>query len=406
MFVEAKALSPVEFGGRESGTDDGSRYSQHEHEVGCAETTATNSRTDLTTSPSPTTLATEFTNELESKAHKPTTPSTKTASSTSDTFRPRERKLSMDETPQNIESVAASGTKALFSRASSLLRKALDLDGIVFIDASFRGIESPDGVTKIIPPEYKLHNMPQTPDSESTDRSEWLEDPRKGFVNKTDKSDAYPKHQRAAVSDVLGYAAVSNLPFSGTSETFQQVSLPQSTLRSLLRQYQTGKIFEFEPDGSLTQNLENSYVNEQGQSSSLRFQERERKWAAHLKAVCPGAQSIIFLPLWDPQRDQWFSGSLVWTNDRTRVFGQEEISFLTAFGSCIMAEKSRLDALNADRLKADFISSVSHELRSPLHGVLASAEALQNTSTGYLQDDMIRTIRICGEALLDTMDQM
>ena len=71
-----------------------------------------------------------------------------------------------------------------------------------------------------------------------------------------------------------------------------------------------------------------------------------------------------------------------------------------------MSEKSRLDALTADRAKADFISSVSHELRSPLHGVLASAEALQETSTGSMQDDMIRTITICGEVLLDTMDQM
>jgi signal transduction histidine kinase len=71
-----------------------------------------------------------------------------------------------------------------------------------------------------------------------------------------------------------------------------------------------------------------------------------------------------------------------------------------------MSEKSRLDALTADRAKADFISSVSHEIRSPLHGVLASAEALQETSTDPMQDDMIRTILVCGEALLDTMDQM
>ena len=71
-----------------------------------------------------------------------------------------------------------------------------------------------------------------------------------------------------------------------------------------------------------------------------------------------------------------------------------------------MSEKSRLDVSTAEREKMDFISSVSHELRSPLHGVLASSEALQETSTGLLQDDMIRTITVCGEVLLDTMDQM
>ena len=71
-----------------------------------------------------------------------------------------------------------------------------------------------------------------------------------------------------------------------------------------------------------------------------------------------------------------------------------------------MSEKSRLDALSADRAKADFISSVSHELRSPLHGILASTEALLQTSTSSEQDDMIRTVAVCGEVLLETMDQM
>ena len=71
-----------------------------------------------------------------------------------------------------------------------------------------------------------------------------------------------------------------------------------------------------------------------------------------------------------------------------------------------MSEKSRLDVMATDREKLDFISSVSHELRSPLHGILASMEALQETSTGLLQDDMMRTVTVCGEVLLDTMDQM
>lgn len=47
----------------------------------------------------------------------------------------------------------------------------------------------------------------------------------------------------------------------------------------------------------------------------------------------------------------------------------EDITYLTAFGNCIMAEKSRLDSELADRAKSDFISVVSHELRSPLHGL-------------------------------------
>ena len=92
----------------------------------------------------------------------------------------------------------------------------------------------------------------------------------------------------------------------------------------------------------------------------------------------------------------------MWTNG---ILRSEEITYLSAFISCIMAEKSRLEALTADRAKLDFKSSVSHEHRSPLHGVLASAEALQETSTGFGQDDLICTITVCGKVLMDTMDQ-
>lgn len=71
-----------------------------------------------------------------------------------------------------------------------------------------------------------------------------------------------------------------------------------------------------------------------------------------------------------------------------------------------MAEKSKMDALNADRAQTDFISSVSHELRSPLHGVLATTELLIDTKTDEEQAEMIRTIAACGDILLDTLDHM
>lgn len=60
-----------------------------------------------------------------------------------------------------------------------------------------------------------------------------------------------------------------------------------------------------------------------------------------------------------------------------------------------MAEVSRLSALVDSQLKVDFISSISHELRSPLHGILASVEFLEDD--GDMTDgqaDMIRTIVI------------
>ena len=64
-----------------------------------------------------------------------------------------------------------------------------------------------------------------------------------------------------------------------------------------------------------------------------------------------------------------------------------------AWGNTIMAEVSRLSALVAARMKVDFVSSISHELRSPLHGILASVEFLQGEeSMPPMQVDMINTI--------------
>jgi signal transduction histidine kinase len=46
----------------------------------------------------------------------------------------------------------------------------------------------------------------------------------------------------------------------------------------------------------------------------------------------------------------------------------EDLGYLAAFDNSVMVKVARADALAADRAKMDFISSISHELRSPLHG--------------------------------------
>jgi signal transduction histidine kinase len=71
-----------------------------------------------------------------------------------------------------------------------------------------------------------------------------------------------------------------------------------------------------------------------------------------------------------------------------------------------MAEVSRLSALVINQMKTDFISSISHELRSPLHGVLASVEFLNETDLSELQADMVGNIYSSGKVLLDTINHV
>lgn len=71
-----------------------------------------------------------------------------------------------------------------------------------------------------------------------------------------------------------------------------------------------------------------------------------------------------------------------------------------------MAELARLEVIAADQAKATFISSVSHELRSPLHGVLAGVEFLQESDLDAYQEEMTATISMAGKTLLDTINNI
>ncbi|PVH73765.1 hypothetical protein DL98DRAFT_468841 [Cadophora sp. DSE1049] len=277
-----------------------------------------------------------------------------------------------------LEPLASEEMQRLFSRACYRIREGLELDGVMLIDACFQDIDLESGA--------------------STNRTNTLSTPR---------TTGYEDNEWAAIQDS---SQASRNAGKGTSTRTlgsdraltTEIPLRRPTLRSLLQTFREGTVFAFEKDGEF---LDNSDGN--GNDLSVAVNPgRLKKWATELSNACPGARSIMFFPLWDNHFDQWFACVLAWTTDYARIIHPSDINYLAAFTSCIMSEKSRLDVTAAAREKMDFISSVSHELRSPLHGVLASSEALQETSTGLLQDDMIRTITICGEVLLDTMDQI
>ena len=62
--------------------------------------------------------------------------------------------------------------------------------------------------------------------------------------------------------------------------------------------------------------------------------------------------------------------SFIWSSDPMRVFTSQELSYLAAFSNSVMAEVARLNTQLADAAKADFISSISHELRSTYFCIL------------------------------------
>jgi hypothetical protein len=332
---------------------------------------------------------------------------------------PDERELVSSAPNVTHPPTASTGNKQLFSRASQLIRDSLGLDGVMFVDASFRDIAIDPAHPVLLSPSPASSGYRGTPETPVDDRSDWLTSVECSTNVLGDSAIASHvptgnslNHNKHLASDILGYSTRSPSDIGELLSSATQAPLPQSTLRGLLQKYRHSHTFVFNDDGSVVQTGDKLFqrpTEEPVNDTTMHlngFHGLEETWMRQLLNLCPGAKSIIFFPLWDPLRKQWFAGSLAWTRDPTRIIEQADITYLAAFGSCIMSEKSRLDTITADRAKSDFISSVSHELRSPLHGILASAEALQEVASSSTQEDMIQTIVGCGEALLDTVDQM
>lgn len=125
-----------------------------------------------------------------------------------------------------------------------------------------------------------------------------------------------------------------------------------------------------------------------------------------LASILPGATSALFFPLWDYHKSRWMAGTLVWTHDTHRPLELEELHYFKVFGDSIVSEIARARWSTTEKSKFDFISSVSHELRSPLHGILASAELLHSTPLQPAQEEMVKMIESSGLTLLDTTDHL
>ena len=126
-----------------------------------------------------------------------------------------------------------------------------------------------------------------------------------------------------------------------------------------------------------------------------------------LSEVVGDARSIAFYPIWDSSEKKYRSCLFAWTLHANRFFeAREDMTYLSAFGHSLRAEISRIETLASDVAKGKFISSISHELRSPLHGILAGVELLQDTQLTPFQEEMSLSVAIAGRTLLDTVNHI
>ncbi|KAK0618709.1 Autoinducer 2 sensor kinase/phosphatase LuxQ [Lasiodiplodia hormozganensis] len=192
----------------------------------------------------------------------------------------------------------------------------------------------------------------------------------------------------------------------GNPEEFTPLS-PED-LAKMIRRHPRGKLYSFGDDGlSQGSSGEESLTTEYSPTSTgTRRRLPSRSEAVIIARHFPGARQVIFVPLWDVQIESWVACFVYNTSD-FRTFGHNpDFLHCIAFCSCVMTEVARLATMASDQQKSDFIGSISHELRSPLHGILASCEFLEDTECSSYQKSLVSTADSCARTLLDTINMV
>jgi signal transduction histidine kinase/ActR/RegA family two-component response regulator len=95
--------------------------------------------------------------------------------------------------------------------------------------------------------------------------------------------------------------------------------------------------------------------------------------------------------------------------DITRLKQQEEAQRDSAtqmrrLAAANDAERERAEAAN--RAKSDFLAVMSHEIRSPLNGIIGYTDLLLDSRLDPRQREQVRVVRQCGNALLTVIDDI
>ncbi|OQE10644.1 hypothetical protein PENFLA_c084G09422 [Penicillium flavigenum] len=312
----------------------------------------------------------------------------------------------MEIRQQSPKQSYTTGVKEAFSRAANLIRESVEVEAVVSFDANFGSGQA------------LVHNANSDLESSglescsSGDEGFRARNPFTQHDRSTTQAEG-PDKATLISCEILGFAS-SNI--SGVKHDLtvdHKIALSESFLRGLLQRYPQGKIFNYGENGSISSDdTSDGVLKSFTQRSGAKKYKRTRKAvlrqdAATLLQLAPDSRSIVFSPLLDSHKGIWYSGSLAWTRAPHRIFTSDgELSFMFTFGNSVMAEVYRLGARFAEHAKSDLLAGLSHELRSPLHGIFGTAELLNDSIIDALQQGYVRTISSCAFTLLGSINQL
>ncbi|CAD0110839.1 unnamed protein product [Aureobasidium uvarum] len=257
--------------------------------------------------------------------------------------------------------------KDIYSSAAHLIRDAIDVEGLVFLHGSTNNVLT--GFT---------HPLSESKSAAGIS------------VNNTTSS----------VCEVLGSSVVPGGCNLGTLQ--QPLVIHDTSLNYLIRNFPRGCVFVSDTQGNPVFEKEGAFI---AQTYSQQTSSVPVKVSGELQSLIRKARSLIFLPLWDSMQESFIVGMLGWTSDPTRVLAEQDMTCLSAFGNTFMTEIARTEMTELARAKSDFLSSISHELRSPLHGIHAAVDLLQDPENDS-KLELVEMIQSCSSTLLDTLNHV
>ncbi|KAF2268653.1 hypothetical protein CC78DRAFT_540513 [Lojkania enalia] len=312
------------------------------------------------------------------------------------------------------------GTSRIFHRAARIIRQSIYADGVVFFDTSTIGVkghvyedpDSSDESSKQTTTDFDTADSAATGKRRKT--REKIFGPSKEVDPRLESQEGLASVP--ANSKVCPIIALS-LNSSGTVPSLKDFCFTEAGMERYIRRYPHGKFFNFNEDGmgfnssdersekSETDNSDNRTI--QAVSPTKPRKRKDRFIPTEFLEVLPNVRTLIFMPLWDPASERWIAGAFIWTYTTGSLLSPEnELPYLKAFSNSITSEVARSNAQKSDRAKTTFIASISHELRSPLHGILGSVEFLHDTVSSAYQESLVSSIETCGKTLLDTIDHV
>ncbi|KAH7156635.1 hypothetical protein EDB81DRAFT_928701 [Dactylonectria macrodidyma] len=286
--------------------------------------------------------------------------------------------------------------ESMFSKAANIISESIEIEGCLFVDAGS-----------------------QTPGSATPNRNGSAHGLDSGGIDDDDDGGGPSSDWSFLPCRVLG--ASRSAETCKTSSFSLPRPLQQKFLSRLLHRYPNGHIFNFDAKNTLQRrDSSNENLPELLHSNASKKLACSGESGDHQDPPCtrkdegrilletfPDARSIAFVPIWDPKRERWTIGAFAYTSTPTRIFTVEgDLNYLRAFGMLATTEKLRLETVMADKAKADALGSLSHELRSPLHGIILGVELLNDTTLSVVQENLTHMVETCCRTLADTVDHL